>query len=75
MGLRAMRRGQQKDTIAVVVQPAESHDVPLARERRDRKAIGERFAESRQIRHDAIELLRAAEVRSTLGNIHVALHE
>ena len=41
--LRAVRRGQEEDTLAVVVEPAEAHDLAPSGERRQRKPVCDPF--------------------------------
>src|SRR5579863_1300207 len=62
MGLRAMRRRHQEDSLFVVMQAAEFHNLLPADQRRNSEPVGDAFTEGRQMRLNAVTALRSAQV-------------
>ncbi len=49
VGLGTVRRRQQEDALAVVLQAAELHELPAAGQSRNREAIAHALAEGREV--------------------------
>ena len=61
MGLRAVGGGKQEDAFLVVMDSAQVHQLSFAGECRKGEAVGDGFAEGREIRHDVVVFLGAAK--------------
>src|SRR5690606_41980308 len=68
MCLSSVGSGEQEDPLAILIVPAELHDLSPALQCRERETGGDCLSEARKIRRDAIDVLRTVVVPAESGD-------